>query len=64
MSTSATRSSLQQQERQLVEGRPLVVDDQDPQPTVLVHVATPGENFGTRTITFVPAPGAVSTTSP
>ena len=25
---------------------------------------TPGENFGTRKLTFVPAPGAVSTTSP
>ena len=28
------------------------------------HARTPGANLGTRTITFVPAPGAVSTTSP
>ena len=47
-----------EQERQLVEGRPLVVDEQHP------HACTPGAYFGTRSVTFVPAPGAVSTTRP
>ena len=49
-----------EQEDQLVEGRRLVVDDQHPQ----AHACTPGAYFGTRTVTFVPAPGAVSTTRP
>ena len=43
-----------------VVGLPLVVDDQAPEG----HVCTPGANLGTRTITFVPDPGAVSTTRP
>src|SRR5690606_15637746 len=53
-----------QEEGELVEGWSLVVDDQDPEADRLVHGWTPGANFGTRTITFVPAPGAVSTTRP
>ena len=60
-----------EQERELVERRPLVVDDEHPQQAdigrhcVGAHWAcTPGANFGTRTITLVPAPGAVSTTRP
>ena len=55
-----------EQELQLVERRSLVVDDQRPG-VVLVpagHAVTPGANFGTRTVTLVPAPGAVSTTRP
>ena len=47
------------------ECRGVVVDDEDPQGGRRAHWAcTPGANFGTRTITFVPAPGAVSTTRP
>ena len=59
-----------EQERELVEGRALVVDDEDPQQSGSVvtgraHWAcTPGANLGTRTTTLVPAPGAVSTTRP
>ncbi len=57
-----------QQPGQLVEGRPFVVDDEDPQPRPLRrtagHAWTPGANLGTRSTTRVPAPGAVSTTSP
>ena len=62
-----------EQERQLVEGGPLVVDHEDLQRAHGRRVAErsgahgcshPGANFGTRTITLVPAPGAVSTTSP
>ena len=52
---------------QLVERRPLVVDDQHAQPLHAhagCHRCTPAANFGTRTVTLVPAPGAVSTTSP
>ena len=49
-----------EQERELVEGGALVVDDED----VEGHVCTPGAYFGTRTVTLVPAPGAVSTTRP
>jgi hypothetical protein len=57
---------LGQQELQLVEGRPLVVDDQHAQrrhrPSE--RAETPGANLGTRTVTLVPASGAVSTTRP
>ena len=55
---------------ELVEGGGLVVDGEDPQqrrPLArrrAVHTCTPGRNFGSRTTTLVPAPGAVSTTSP
>ncbi len=50
-----------QQIRQLIQGRTFVVDHQHPQTG---HADTPGANFGTRTTTLVPAPGAVSTTRP
>ena len=50
-----------QRDGALVEGRALVVDDEDLQ---TCHTWTPGANLGTRTMTFVPAPGAVSTTRP
>ena len=54
-----------QQPLELVERRPLVVDDQHPQARRRpAHADTPAANFGTRTTTLVPAPGAVSTTSP
>ena len=60
-----------EQERQLVERRALVVDDEHAQQaTVGGHgvgphwACTPGANLGTRTTTLVPAPGAVSTTRP
>ncbi len=56
--TDSTARVAAEQERQLVEGRPLVVDEQHP------HACTPGAYFGTRSVTFVPAPGAVSTTRP
>ena len=49
-----------QQIGQFVEGRRLVVDGQHDE----AHARTPGWNFGTRMLTFVPAPGAVSTTRP
>jgi hypothetical protein len=57
---------------EVVERRGLVVDGQHPQQRralrrrsgVAAHTCTPGRNFGSRTTTFVPAPGAVSTTSP
>ena len=63
---------------QLVERRRLVVDgehrssgDACSRITVRLmaargaaHTCTPGRNFGRRTMTFVPAPGAVSTTRP
>ena len=50
-----------EQEGELVEGRALVVHDEHAQ---AAHADTPGANLGTRTITLVPAPGAVSTTTP
>jgi hypothetical protein len=50
-----------EQEGELVQRRALVVDDEDLE---RCHTCTPGANFGTRTITLVPAPGAVSTTRP
>ena len=54
-----------EQEGELVERRPLVVDDEHPERRAAVgHACTPGANFGTRTVTLVPAPGAVSTTRP
>ena len=49
-----------EQEHQLVERGSLVIDDED----VQCHTWTPGANLGTRTMTLVPAPGAVSTTRP
>ena len=61
---------LAQQESQLVQGGPLVVDRQHDQPARrtgvrwMRHARTPGLNLGTRMLTFVPAPGAVSTTRP
>ncbi len=60
-----------EQERQLVERRALVVDDEHAQQaTVGGHgvgphwACTPGANLGTLTTTLVPAPGAVSTIRP
>ena len=54
-----------EQEGELVEGGTLVVDDEDLESVhAWAHTWTPGANFGTRTITLVPAPGAVSTTRP
>ena len=55
-----------QQVGELVERGRLVVDGEQPQRGRRRHEAarTPGLNFGTRTVTFVPAPTAVSTTSP
>ncbi len=53
---------LAEEEDQLVERRALVVDDQALQGGG--HGWTPGANLGTRTITLVPDPGAVSTTRP
>ena len=56
---------LLEQEADLVESGALVVDDQRTQGADRgAHACTPGANFGTRTTTLVPAPGAVSTTSP
>src|SRR5690606_2372910 len=55
---------LPQQELQVVEGGPLVVDDEHPELTGAVHTLTPGANLGTRMMTLVPAPGAVSMTRP
>ncbi len=55
---------LLEQEGELVEGGALVVDDEDSETGGVGHAWTPGANFGTRTITLVPAPGAVSTTRP
>ena len=54
-----------EQVAELVERRLLVVDQQHAEPRPWGgHTLTPGANFGTRTITLVPAPGAVSTTRP
>ena len=55
-----------EQEAELVERGLLVVDQQHPETgRPAGHwTLTPGANFGTRTITLVPAPGAVSTTRP
>ena len=55
-----------EQEGQLVEGGSLVVDDEhlELRRQWSAHTWTPGANFGTRTMTLVPAPGAVSTTRP
>jgi hypothetical protein len=52
-----------EQPGELVERGTLVVDDEDAEGGA-VHWCTPGAYLGTRTITRVPAPGAVSTTSP
>ena len=55
-----------QQEGQLVQCGTLVVDDEHPQARGgwCGHGRTPGAYLGTRTVTLVPAPGAVSTTRP
>ena len=55
---------LAEQERELLARRRLVVGDEDAKPTGRRHVCTPARYFGTRMLTFVPAPGAVSTVSP
>ena len=65
VTTSPMRSSADSRYAELVERRLLVVDQQHPEPRPWGgHTLTPGANFGTRTITLVPAPGAVSTTRP
>ena len=54
-----------QQVRQLVERGRLVVDgEQDEAGAGHEPARTPAANFGIRNVTFVPAPGAVSTSSP
>ena len=67
VSTLADPRVALEQEGELVERRPLVVDDDPEQPhrsSRRAHGVHPGANLGTRTLTFVPAPGAVSTTRP
>ena len=55
-----------EQPGELVESGPLVVDDEHAQRrgSRAGHECTPGAYLGTRTITLVPAAGAVSTTKP